>query len=258
MSLCGQCITHCPAGALRERDDTARSVWAAHWQLRSRVAVVQIAPAVRAAWGEAIGMPTRQDATVGKHRCGACAAHGSGLCVRYHLLRRPHHHGGRQRSSSSGLQMPETSSDRPMFTSCCPGWAAFSQNPVPGNGAARLSTAKSPQQMFGAVAKSWLAHRLGIEPENVYSISIMPCIAKKAERELPGMQSAGAGSDVDLVLTTRELARIVRAEHIDVEQLADSPFDDPLGNGSGAGVIFGATGGVHGGRTPLRILPHHR
>ena len=130
-----------------------------------------------------------------------------------------------------------------MFTSCCPGWVRFLKSQYP-EMTGRLSTAKSPQQMFGAVAKSWLAHRLGIEPENVYSISIMPCIAKKAERELPGMQSAGAGSDVDLVLTTRELARIVRAEHIDVEQLADSPFDDPLGNGSGAGVICGATGGV--------------
>lgn len=133
--------------------------------------------------------------------------------------------------------------DQPMFTSCCPGWVRFLKSQYP-EMTGRLSTAKSPQQMFGAVAKSWLAHHLGIEPENVYSISIMPCIAKKAERELPGMQSAGAGSDVDLVLTTRELARIVRAEHIDVEQLADSPFDDPLGNGSGAGVIFGATGGV--------------
>ena len=130
-----------------------------------------------------------------------------------------------------------------MFTSCCPGWVRFLKSQYP-EMTGRLSTAKSPQQMFGAVAKSWLAHHLGIEPENVYSISIMPCIAKKAERELPGMQSAGAGSDVDLVLTTRELARIVRAEHIDVEQLADSPFDDPLGNGSCAGVIFGATGGV--------------
>lgn len=131
----------------------------------------------------------------------------------------------------------------PMITSCCPAWVKYCETYAP-EYTKHLSTAKSPQQMFGAVAKSWLAHRLGIEPENVYSISIMPCIAKKAERELPGMQSAGAGSDVDLVLTTRELARIVRAEHIDVEQLADSPFDDPLGNGSGAGVIFGATGGV--------------
>ena len=236
-SLCGQCITHCPTGALRERDDTAKaySVLGAP----DKVTIVQIAPAVRAAWGEAFGMPT------GKATVGMLVAALRSLGADYVF----------DTTFSADLTIMEEGTellqrlkagdlkDKPMFTSCCPGWVRFLKSQYP-EMTGRLSTAKSPQQMFGAVAKSWLAKRLGVEPENVYSISIMPCIAKKAERELPGMQSAGAGSDVDLVLTTRELARMVRAEHIDVEQLTDSPFDDPLGNGSGAGVIFGATGGV--------------
>ena len=236
-SLCGQCITHCPTGALRERDDTAKAYSALGAE--DRVTVVQIAPAVRAEWGEAIGMPTGR-ATVGQlvaalRSLGADYVFDTTFSADLTIMEE----GTEllQRLNAGDLK------DQPMFTSCCPGWVRFLKSQYP-EMTGRLSTAKSPQQMFGAVAKSWLAHRLGIEPENVYSISIMPCIAKKAERELPGMQSAGAGSDVDLVLTTRELARIVRAEHIDVEQLADSPFDDPLGNGSGAGVIFGATGGV--------------
>ncbi len=236
-SLCGQCITHCPTGALRERDDTAKaySVLGAP----GKVTIVQIAPAVRVAWGEAFGMPTGK-ATVGQlvaalRSLGADYVFDTTFSADLTIMEE----GTEllQRLKAGDLK------DKPMFTSCCPGWVRFLKSQYP-EMTGRLSTAKSPQQMFGAVAKSWLAKRLGVEPENVYSISIMPCIAKKAERELPGMQSAGAGSDVDLVLTTRELARMVRAEHIDVEQLTDSPFDDPLGNGSGAGVIFGATGGV--------------
>ena len=134
--------------------------------------------------------------------------------------------------------------DLPMFTSCCPGWVRFLKSQYP-DLTGRLSTAKSPQQMFGAVAKTWLAQRLGCDPKDIFSISIMPCVAKKAECELPGMQSVpDAGNDVDLVLTTREFARMARAEHIDVPHLEESPFDTPLGDGTGAGVIFGATGGV--------------
>ncbi|MEF2742217.1 MAG: [Fe-Fe] hydrogenase large subunit C-terminal domain-containing protein, partial [Agathobaculum butyriciproducens] len=129
------------------------------------------------------------------------------------------------------------------FTSCCPGWVRFLKSQFP-EMTGRLSTAKSPQQMFGAVGKTWLAHNLGVDADKIYSISIMPCIAKKAERELPSMDSAGHGSDVDLVITTRELARMARAEHLDVENIAESSFDSPLGDGTGAGVIFGATGGV--------------
>lgn len=109
--------------------------------------------------------------------------------------------------------------NQPMFTSCCPGWVRFLKSQFP-EMTGRLSTAKSPQQMFGAVGKTWLAHNLGVDADKIYSISIMPCIAKKAERELPSMDSAGHGSDVDLVITTRELARMARAEHLDVENIA--------------------------------------
>ena len=240
-ALCGQCITHCPVGALSERDDTEK-VWDAI-ENKDKIVVAQVAPAVRAAWGEELGLAD-EDAPVGKifdalKRMGVNYVFDTVFSADLTIMEESTEF--IKRFTSGELK------ERPMFTSCCPGWVRFAKTQFPYM-VNYLSTAKSPQQMFGAVAKSWLAHHLGIEPENVYSISIMPCIAKKAERELPGMQSAGAGSDVDLVLTTRELARIVRAEHIDVEQLADSPFDDPLGNGSGAGVIFGATG----------ILPHHR
>ncbi len=134
-------------------------------------------------------------------------------------------------------------SEMPMFTSCCPGWVRFLKSQYP-DMAEQLSTAKSPQQMFGATAKTWLAYRLGVDAKKVYSISIMPCTAKKSECELPDMDAAGVGPDVDLVLTTRELARMIRAEQLDPSTLAESPFDEPLGDGSGAGVIFGATGGV--------------
>ena len=113
-----------------------------------------------------------------------------------------------------------------------------------GNQAAAAARIGATVQMFGAVGKTWLAHNLGVDADKIYSISIMPCIAKKAERELPSMDSAGHGSDVDLVITTRELARMARAEHLDVENIAESAFDSPLGDGTGAGVIFGATGGV--------------
>src|SRR5699024_5415763 len=102
----------------------------------------------------------------------------------------------------------------------------------------------SPQQMFGAVAKSYFADKLGIDPNRIFCLSIMPCMAKKQEADLPTMNDAGAGQDVDLSLTVREITRMIRAEHIDVAALTDEPFDSPLGTGSGAGVIFGATGGV--------------
>lgn len=122
----------------------------------------------------------------------------------------------------------------------------------------RLSTAKSPQQMFGAVGKTWLAHNLGVDADKIYSISIMPCIAKKAERELPSMDSAGHGSDVDLVITTRELARMARAEHLDVENIAESAFDSPLGDGHRRRRYFRRDRRRYGGRAAFGVLPHHR
>ena len=237
-SLCGQCITHCPTGALRERDDTAGAF--AALASPDKVTVVQIAPAVRTAWGEAFGLESGA-ATVGQlvtalRQMGARYVSDTTFSADLTIMEEGTELLHRLQAGDLDKQ--------PMFTSCCPGWVRFLKSQYP-EMTGRLSTAKSPQQMFGAVAKTWLAQRLGVDPKDIFSISIMPCVAKKAERELPGMQSApGAGDDVDLVLTTRELARMARAEQIDVPHLAESPFDSPLGDGTGAGVIFGATGGV--------------
>ena len=131
----------------------------------------------------------------------------------------------------------------PMFTSCCPAWVRFLKSQYP-DMADHLSTAKSPQQMFGAVAKSYFAEKIGADPGKICSISIMPCVSKKMEATLPDMYSAGGGADVDIVLTTREFARLVRAEHIAPALLTEEAFDSPLGESTGAGVIFGVTGGV--------------
>lgn len=235
-SLCGQCITHCPTGALRERDDTAKAF--AALAAPDKVTVVQIAPAVRTAWGEAFGMESGS-VTVGQlvaalRQMGADYVFDTTFSADLTIMEEG-------TKLLHRLQAGDLSS-QPMFTSCCPGWVRFLKSQFP-EMTGRLSTAKSPQQMFGAVAKTWLAKRLGVDPKNIFSISVMPCVAKKAESELPGMQSE-VGCDVDLVLTTRELARMMRAENIAVPSLEESAFDSPLGDGSGAGVIFGATGGV--------------
>ena len=131
----------------------------------------------------------------------------------------------------------------PLFTSCCPAWVRFIKSQYP-DMVDCLSTAKSPQQMFGAILKTYYAKIMGIPAEKLFFVSIMPCVAKKEEASLPTMDDAKTGRDVDLVLTTRELVKIIRAEHINVESLSDMPFDYPIETSSGAGVIFGTTGGV--------------
>ena len=236
-ALCGQCITHCPTGALRERDDTAKAF--AALADPDKVTVVQIAPAVRTAWGEGFGLDSG-GATVGQlvaalRKMGAEYVYDTTFSADLTIMEEGTELLHRLKAGDLA--------DRPMFTSCCPGWVRFLKSQFP-ELTGRLSTAKSPQQMFGAVTKTWLAERLGIPAEKIFSVSIMPCVAKKEECELPGMQSADAGNDVDLALTTREFVRMVRAEHIDVPSLPEAMFDSPLGDGTGAGVIFGATGGV--------------
>ena len=131
----------------------------------------------------------------------------------------------------------------PMFTSCCPGWVRFLKGQFPSY-TENLSTAKSPQQMFGAVAKSYFAQKLGVDPHKIFVVSIMPCTAKKAECALPTMKDACGDPDVDVVLTTREIVRMFRGESINPAVLPETPFDTPLGTGTGAAVVFGATGGV--------------
>ena len=235
-ALCGQCITHCPTGGLRERDDTQRAF--AALADPDKITVVQVAPAVRTAWGEAFGLP-REQATMGR-----MAAALRRLGFRYIF----------DTNFTADLTIMEEGSEffrrlqrgdmaqYPMFTSCCPGWVRFLKGQYP-QLTGQLSTAKSPQQMFGSLTKSWLAQKLGVEPEKIFCVSIMPCVAKKAESELPTMATEH-GPDVDLVLTTREFVRMLRADKIIPSLLPEEGLDDPMGVSTGAGVIFGTTGGV--------------
>ena len=236
-SLCGQCITHCPVGALSERDDTSK-FWDAIADPEKTV-VVQIAPAVRTAWGEVFGLKDK-DATVGKivdalKKMGADYVFDTSFSADLTIMEEANEFVHRYTNGLIG--------DRPMFTSCCPGWVRFVKSQYP-RMTKSLSTAKSPQQMFGAVMKSYFAEKIGVKPENMVSVSIMPCVAKKGEREMELFHGEYAGHDVDIALTTRELTRMIRASHIDPKSLEDVVADRPMGDYSGAGVIFGATGGV--------------
>lgn len=234
-ALCGQCVSHCPVGALRERDDT-EAVFSALADPTKEV-VFQIAPAVRSAWGEILGLSP--DQATEKRLAAAVRALG----VRYvfdttfsaDLTILEESHEFLQRLADPQAKLPQ-------FTSCCPGWVRFVRTEYP-EMAEHLSTAKSPQQMFGAVAKSYFAEKLGKAPEDIFCVSVMPCTAKKYEAAVPEVSDA-AGRDVDVVLTTRELDRMLRAMQVNVAALPEEDFDHPLGRGSGAGVIFGVTGGV--------------
>ena len=235
-SLCGQCVTHCPVGGLRERDDTAEVLRAlADPEI---ITVVQVAPAVRAAWGESLGLPPEK-ATIGL-MTAALKAMGVDYvfdtCFAADLTIMEEANELLQRLKAGEL------ADYPMFTSCCPGWVRFLKSQYP-HLTKQLSTAKSPQQMFGSIAKSWFAQKIGADPAKICCISIMPCMAKKAECALPTMRTE-AGQDVDIALTTRELVRMIRADKIDVNVLEEEKPDSPLGIHTGAGEIFGATGGV--------------
>ena len=233
-ALCGQCVVHCPVGALQERDDT-EAVFAALSDPTKEV-VFQIAPAVRAAWGESLGLsPDR--ATEGRlaaavRALGVQHVFDTTFSADLTILEESH----------ELLQRLEEGEKLPLFTSCCPGWVRFVRTEYP-EMAGHLSTAKSPQQMFGAVAKSYFAETLGKDPKDIFCVSVMPCTGKKYEAAVPEV-NAGPYRDVDAVLTTRELDRMLTAMQINVTGLPEEEFDDPLGRGSGAGVIFGVTGGV--------------
>ena len=236
-ALCGQCITHCPVGALRERDD--RITFNDAIADEDKIIIAQIAPAVRTAWGEQIGLKDK-DATMGKL---VCALKKIGVDYVFDT-----NYTADMTIMEEGSEFLSRLANRnrfkwPMYTSCCPGWVRFMMTQYP-DMVDDLSTAKSPQQMFGALSKTYIAKKLGVDPDKVYSISIMPCTAKKYERSVREVNSAGHGSDVDLVLTTRELDRFIRSDSIKPQDLIDMPFDDIFGEGSGAAVIFGTTGGV--------------
>ncbi len=236
-SNCGQCVTHCPTGALRERNDVPE-VFKALADPET-VTVVQVAPAVRSAWAEQMDLPEEM-ATEGRmvaalRQVGFDYIFDTNFSADLTIMEEGHELLERlEEIKESGL---------PMFTSCCPAWVRFMKSQYP-QYKSRLSTAKSPQQMFGAVAKTYFAEKKGISPDKICCISIMPCIAKKGEAALPEMDVTGTGPDVDIVLTTREFVRLLKAEHIIPSLLGEDTFDSPLGESSGAGVIFGVTGGV--------------
>lgn len=236
-AFCGQCITQCPVGALTERDDTHK-VYKALAD-KEKITVVQIAPAVRAAWGETLGI-SREVATA-KRLVAALRKMGFDYIFDTNFA-------ADLTIMEEGNELLERLKNKekaklPMFTSCCPGWVRFLQTQYP-DMVENLSTAKSPQQMLGAVIKTYYAQKLGVDPAKIFNVSIMPCTAKKYEAGLSSMDAAGTGHDVDVVLTTREIERMIKAMGIDVNLLEEEEFDQPLGVSSGAGVIFGATGGV--------------
>ena len=236
-TFCGQCVTHCPTGALTARDDTKAVMKAlADPEITT---VIQVAPAVRVAWAEAFNLPEEM-ATTGR-MVAALKAIGFDYVF--------------DTNFTADLTIMEEGSEFlhrfthankykwPMFTSCCPGWVSFIKSQFP-EYVDNLSSAKSPQQMFGAVAKSYFAEKMGIDPKKMFVVSIMPCSAKKAEKDLPGMNSACGDPDVDVVLTTREMVRLFKSDMLVPSKLGEAEFDSPLGSGTGAAVIFGATGGV--------------
>ncbi len=237
---CGQCAAVCPVGAIVEKDDTAR-VWAALDDPAQHV-VVQTAPAIRAALGECFGYPPGTRVT-GKmvsalRRLGFDAVFDTNFAADLTIMEEGSELLGRLRAA---LQ-DRTPAVLPMFTSCSPGWIKFMEYYYP-DLLPNLSTCKSPQQMFGAVAKTYYARRLDRRPETITVVSVMPCTAKKFEAQRPEMNSSGV-RDVDVVLTTRELARMIRQAGIDFRDLPDGQMDAPLGLSTGAADIFANTGGV--------------
>ncbi|MBQ9757990.1 MAG: iron hydrogenase small subunit [Clostridia bacterium] len=231
---CGQCIVACPTGALREKDNTDE-VWAAINDPEKYV-VVQTAPAVRVGLGEEFGYE------IGTPVTGKMAA----------ALRRMGFDGVFDTDTGADLTIMEEGTefiDRlqnggklPMITSCSPGWIKFCEHNFP-DFLDNLSTCKSPHQMFGAILKTYYAEKMGIDPAKIFVVSVMPCVAKKFESGRPEMEVGGL-RDVDAVISTRELAKMIKQSGILFNKLPDEKFDNPFEEASGAGVIFGATGGV--------------
>ncbi len=233
-ALCGQCTLVCPTAALTEHDSTAQT-WAALADPKKHV-IVQTAPATRVAVGEMFGYEPGTIVT-GKmvaalRRLGFDRVFDTDFTADLTIM-------------EEGTELLERVSHGgvlPMITSCSPGWIKFIEHYYP-HLLPHLSTCKSPQQMFGALAKTYYAEKAGINPKDIVSVSIMPCTAKKFELTRPEMEDSGF-RDVDIVLTTRELGRMFKQAGLDFTNLPEEPYDDPFGITTGAAVIFGATGGV--------------
>ena len=231
---CGQCIVNCPVGALYEKDDTAKVFEAIADP--DKYVIVNTAPSIRVTLGEAFGNE------IGTNVTGKMVA----------ALRRLGFNKVFDTDFSADLTIMEEANELlerisdggvlPLITSCSPGWVKYCEHYFPEQ-IDHLSSCKSPQQMFGAVAKTWYAKKMNLDPKDIVVVSIMPCTAKKFECGRDD-QSASGYPDVDYALTTRELARMIETAGLNFNLLPDEEFDNPLGEGTGAGVIFGATGGV--------------
>ncbi|KYH30252.1 NADP-reducing hydrogenase subunit HndC [Clostridium colicanis DSM 13634] len=233
-TFCGQCVSICPTGALTEVDYTSK-VWDAI-NSDDKIVIAQIAPAVRATIGEEFGFEAGTIVT-GKlvsalRILGFDKVFDTNFAADLTIVE----------EATEFMHRLQNNGRLPMLTSCCPGWINFFEHDfndlmdVP-------STCKSPQQMFGTMAKTYFAEKMNINPENIVVVSIMPCLAKKYEAARPEMQTNGI-KDVDIVLTTRELAKMIKESGIDFASLKDENFDSPFGESTGAGTIFGASGGV--------------
>jgi len=231
---CGQCIMACPVGALKEKDDTDL-VWKALADPEMHV-IVQTAPAIRVSLGEEFGEGRGSIVTkklpAALRRLGFDKVFDTDFSADLTIME----------EGSEFLERLQNGGKLPLITSCSPGWIKFCEHYYP-EFLDNLSTCKSPQQMFGAVAKTYYAEKMGIDPSKIFVVSIMPCTAKKFEAKRPEMGSSGY-KDVDVALTTRELSRMLKEAGIDLSKLPDEDFDEPLGISTGAGAIFGATGGV--------------
>ena len=236
-ALCGQCITHCPTGALTTRDDCDKVFDAI--ADTSKTVVVQIAPSVRTAWGSAWGLPPEESdidlLTAALKQAGVDYVFSTDFSADLTIME--------EGSEFLELFTSGKTAEAPLFTSCCPGWVRYVGSHFPDT-ASHLSTAKSPQQMLGAMIKSYFAEQNNIDPRSIYSVSIMPCVAKKSECTREDFTDACGDPDVDVVLTTREVIRFLKRKNIDVANLTPIELDQPMQDYTGAGTIFGATGGV--------------
>ncbi len=231
---CGQCTAVCPTGALTEKDDTDK-VWAALADATKHV-VVQTAPSIRATLGECFGMPIGTNVegkmVAALRRLGFAKVFDTDFAADVTIVEEASELVGRVQNKGT----------LPMITSCSPGWVRFAENYYP-DLLAHLSSCKSPQQMAGAIIKTYYAEKAGIDAKDIVVVSVMPCTAKKYEIGRPDQSAAGV-PDVDIAITTRELGRMIDRAGINFTTLPDEQFDNPLGESTGAAVIFGATGGV--------------